>query len=205
MSIFSVNKNKPVSSSNYTNTSASKINPHSLDLVRHVSSRRDDDSLDLAGADRFSSTFMTYGPSRSNGKNGGADPAFRPDNFLDKAANGTATNDDLATMQYFLQEAHAKPENFAPADGSPNEAGLNLQSFLDKVAKGTVTEEDLQNMRTVLLKMKENGENPQGPESQNPKVTPFLQKVTDGTVTKKDLTDMQTVLQSDSNVEVTQK
>lgn len=107
--------------------------------------------------------------------------------FLDKVANGTATEDDLTAMQTYLQNLSS---GSSQTSGSSTEDPIG--SFLSIVASGTATAEDLASMQSILQNMQPASRSGQTDDP----IKAFLDKVASGTATTDDLTAMQTFLQN---------
>jgi hypothetical protein len=79
--------------------------------------------------------------------------------FLDKVANGTATDTDLKNMETELEQASSSTASSTTASTSSStgatDIGTDIKSFLDKVANGTATDTDLKNMQTELEQAQE--------------------------------------------------
>lgn len=124
--------------------------------------------------------------------------------FLDKVASGTVTDDDLASIQSYLQQMQAGNTGSVSSTGTSGNhhyRGDALKDFLDKVADGSVTDADLSSMQSLLQQMQQNtvsgtssASNSNSTASQDP-LKIFLEKVAAGSVTKDDLTSIQTFLQ----------
>lgn len=187
---------------NKSNPSEIASNPANL-----VFSSVDGDTLELSGSQSNTASIGIYGPPPMNTGNGAtsSDPIK---SFLDKVANGTATQDDITSMQTVLQQIQ---QQFAVENTNDNNSGDStrdsMKSFLDKVASGTATTNDLTSMQSILQKVNSlSGSESVNNNSDNADSDPiksFLNKVADGTATQADLTNMQSVLtqmkqQSDS-------
>jgi regulator of sigma D len=186
---------------NTAEASQSALNALNLQSLQYSA---DGDSLEISNdAQNELSNYMMYGPPPPppNGAGGtGFESGIGSEikDFLDKVASGTATQDDLDTMQSVLQKMQQQSGTRQVNSNSKGDGTDPIKSFLDKVAAGTATTEDLTSMQSVLQQVQQsfapNGEQGNRTGSGSDPIREFLDKVANGTITDDDLKTMQNVL-----------
>lgn len=111
-------------------------------------SNADGDTLKLSGNTQgVTSKSTVYAPPKPvNRSNDLANPQIK--SFLDKIANGTATEQDLKDMQNVVQKDLGATGISNTISDSPDASPI--KNFLLKVANGTATDADLKSMQSVL-------------------------------------------------------
>ena len=101
------------------------------------------------------STDSTNNAGNSNGAVHHRGDALKA--FLDKVADGSVTEEDLSSMQSFLQQMQQNMVGGTSAASNSNStAGQDqLETFLEKVAAGSVTKDDLASMQTFLQQLQQ--------------------------------------------------
>jgi hypothetical protein len=184
-----------------TSTSGTSQSTQNALNLQNLLYSADGDSLEISGdAQNQLTSYMMYGPPPPNGANGpGPGPGSEIKDFLDKVANGTATEDDLKDMQSVLQKMRQKSDSSGVSSNTTQDSSDPIKSFLDKVANGTATVDDLTGMQSILQQAQQqsavNNVNDDSGSTGSDPIRDFLDKVANGTVTDDDLQNMQSVLQ----------
>jgi hypothetical protein len=157
MAISAIHNNVPLQQQN-TITAKKTSN---VATSQNTVSNADGDTLKLSGnTQNVAPKYTVYAPPKVAASSG--DPALNPQikSFLDKVANGTATNQDMKDMQNVAQkDLGAISMNSTVAN---NTHASQIKNFLTKIANGTATDADLKSMQDILKQSQQQVNSPSG-------------------------------------------